>query len=478
MAEAAGQRRPLRGRGPAGNRPRARRQRDRGRRRPEERLPRRRDQVARRIGQSARRSASVSGATPEATSGVHGLGLLGDQPSTGPNSSAESSTAVAAEETPEVEVEVQNQGESTENGVTVSVTVSGGGALRADDQQHRRRRNAERDDPADPGADGHRDARSQSPAGARRAGHRATTKPATPSNSNRDVRDEDRLPRPGGHLHRGRPARGGGRRELRAAAHGDRPRRDRRGRARRGRAGAGSVRELDRGVGAEHPRHARLRDAEGDDRRRARLRRARPPDRPRGARAGARSRPSSPIRSRSPSAPASCASSCPGPSGAASAAPPRRCGWSASRSEPWAAIGARAAAELYGCDDPARGDRGRGGQRHPLRLDRAGRDRARTGGGAWKTSLVFSELGEDHPGALVDALREFSSRDVNLTRIESRPLRQGLGRYMFFCDLEGATEDEAGRGGDRGAARQGRIGAGARLLPGRTACRLAATRGP
>jgi subtilase family serine protease len=37
----------------------------------------------------------------------------------------ESTTAVGGEETPEVEVEVQNQGESTENGVTVSVTVDG-----------------------------------------------------------------------------------------------------------------------------------------------------------------------------------------------------------------------------------------------------------------------------------------------------------------------------------------------------------------
>ena len=68
---------------------------------------------------------------------------------------------------------------------------------------------------------------------------------------------------------------------------------------------------------------------------------------------------------------------------------------------------------------------------------------SRQGDGPWKTSLVFSELGEDHPGALVDALREFSSRGVNLTRIESRPLRQGLGRYMFFCDLEGRLADEA-----------------------------------
>jgi prephenate dehydratase len=62
-------------------------------------------------------------------------------------------------------------------------------------------------------------------------------------------------------------------------------------------------------------------------------------------------------------------------------------------------------------------------------------------GEAWKTSLVFSELGEDHPGALVEALQEFSSRAVNLTRIESRPLRSELGRYMFFCDLEGATSE-------------------------------------
>jgi prephenate dehydratase len=66
-----------------------------------------------------------------------------------------------------------------------------------------------------------------------------------------------------------------------------------------------------------------------------------------------------------------------------------------------------------------------------------------SGGGAWRTSLVFSELGADHPGALVEALTEFSNRDVNLTRIESRPLRRGLGRYMFFLDVEGAEDEPA-----------------------------------
>lgn len=63
------------------------------------------------------------------------------------------------------------------------------------------------------------------------------------------------------------------------------------------------------------------------------------------------------------------------------------------------------------------------------------------GGGDWRTTLIFSELGADHPGALVEALTEFSEREVNLVRIESRPLRRGLGRYMFFIDLDGADTD-------------------------------------
>lgn len=55
----------------------------------------------------------------------------------------------------------------------------------------------------------------------------------------------------------------------------------------------------------------------------------------------------------------------------------------------------------------------------------------------WKTTLVFSELGADHPGALVDALVEFSDRGINLVRIESRPQKRELGRYQFFIDVEG-----------------------------------------
>ena len=36
----------------------------------------------------------------------------------------------------------------------------------------------------------------------------------------------------------------------------------------------------------------------------------------------------------------------------------------------------------------------------------------------------------------------FSDREINLTRIESRPLRRGLGRYQFFLDVEGAAAEE------------------------------------
>jgi len=112
-------------------------------------------------------------------------------------------------------------------------------------------------------------------------------------------------------------------------------------------------------------------------------------------------------------------------------------------SEPWAAIGARAAADLYGCEILREGieDEPNNVTRFVWIAPAGAEPESGNADQTWKTSLVFSELGADHPGALVDALTEFSSRDVNLTRIESRPLRSELGRYMFFCDLEGRTSD-------------------------------------
>jgi prephenate dehydratase len=113
-----------------------------------------------------------------------------------------------------------------------------------------------------------------------------------------------------------------------------------------------------------------------------------------------------------------------------------------SSSEPWAALGAASAARIYGCVVLREGV-----EDTPDNVTRfvwiAPAGTTVAGAGPWRTTLVFSELGADHPGALVEALREFSSRDVNLTRIESRPRRRGLGQYMFFLDLDGSAEDEA-----------------------------------
>jgi len=69
----------------------------------------------------------ISGSGGTATPGVHGLGLIGVAVN-GTELGEEPST-VSAEETVEVEVEVQNQGGSTENGVSVSVSVDGGNTL-------------------------------------------------------------------------------------------------------------------------------------------------------------------------------------------------------------------------------------------------------------------------------------------------------------------------------------------------------------
>ena len=75
--------------------------------------------------------------------------------------------------------------------------------------------------------------------------------------------------------------------------------------------------------------------------------------------------------------------------------------------------------------------------------ERSPSDRPPLRGGAegeWKTSLVFWGAGAERPGWLVRCLDEFARRDINLTKIESRPRRQGLGSYMFFVDLAGRAE--------------------------------------
>ena len=101
------------------------------------------------------------------------------------------------------------------------------------------------------------------------------------------------------------------------------------------------------------------------------------------------------------------------------------------------ALGSSLAAELYGCYVAATNV-----EDHPDNVTRfvwlaPGGEVAEAGEDA-KTSIVFWGGGDQSPGWLVDVLTEFSGRSVNLTRIESRPRRTGLGHYFFFVDLEGA----------------------------------------
>ena len=57
-----------------------------------------------------------------------------------------------------------------------------------------------------------------------------------------------------------------------------------------------------------------------------------------------------------------------------------------------------------------------------------------------KTSIIFS-IYEDRPGGLYRILGIFEKNNVNLTKIESRPSKKGLGKYLFFVDFEGHIDD-------------------------------------
>jgi prephenate dehydratase len=115
----------------------------------------------------------------------------------------------------------------------------------------------------------------------------------------------------------------------------------------------------------------------------------------------------------------------------------------------WAALGPRLSAKLYGCrvlldgveDIPE--NETRFAWLAPVDPDATdgSSDQPPDPDGAWKTSIVFWGL-PDAPGSLVEVLQEFAAREVNLSRIESRPRKQGLGRYIFFADLEGHCSEE------------------------------------
>ncbi len=58
-----------------------------------------------------------------------------------------------------------------------------------------------------------------------------------------------------------------------------------------------------------------------------------------------------------------------------------------------------------------------------------------------KTSIAFTTQ-HDRPGSLMEALTLFYEKEINLTRVESRPTRRQLGTYIFLLDMEGHRTDD------------------------------------
>jgi prephenate dehydratase len=125
----------------------------------------------------------------------------------------------------------------------------------------------------------------------------------------------------------------------------------------------------------------------------------------------------------------------------------------ASGHRPWAALGPRTAASRYGgavlledVEDVV-GNETRFAWLSRGKVDEGAGHLNDTGGRVdaervpFKTAVAFWPRESDHAGWLVDCLAEFSRREVNLTRIESRPRKVGLGEYVFFVDVQGAAED-------------------------------------
>ena len=111
----------------------------------------------------------------------------------------------------------------------------------------------------------------------------------------------------------------------------------------------------------------------------------------------------------------------------------------ADAAEPWAAIGPRLAADLYGGAVLAERI-----EDHPDNLTRfvwLAPEGTEPPAPATKTSVVFWGFNDRSPGALMRVLGEFADREINLTKIESRPRRVAIGHYMFFADLEGGVGD-------------------------------------
>ena len=110
----------------------------------------------------------------------------------------------------------------------------------------------------------------------------------------------------------------------------------------------------------------------------------------------------------------------------------------ADSTEPWAAVASTLAGELFGLVALANDIEDHAD--NATRFVVVGRDRVATPTGHDRTTIVcFQDA--DRPGSLYGILGRFAARDVNLTKLESRPTKRGLGDYCFVIEFEGHVAD-------------------------------------
>jgi prephenate dehydratase len=111
----------------------------------------------------------------------------------------------------------------------------------------------------------------------------------------------------------------------------------------------------------------------------------------------------------------------------------------AASSEPWGAVASSLAGELFGLEAIAKDI-----EDHPDNVTRfvlVGRGDVAAPTGHDRTTIVcFQDA--DRPGSLYAILGRFAARDINLTKLESRPTKRSLGEYCFVIEFEGHVGDD------------------------------------